>query len=84
MLDFYEPPDPYVPAAEWAVVNVSGQRFHINMKHIKEYHKGRNLLICNGSQFMNPDISGALPLESAIDSLDNFSSRVSKQDFVIP
>ena len=41
MLDFYEPPDPYVPAAEWAVVNVSGQRFHINMKHIKEYHKGR-------------------------------------------
>ena len=40
MLDFYEPPDPYVPAAEWAVVNVSGQRFHINMKHIKEYHKG--------------------------------------------
>ena len=60
MLDFYEPPDPYVPAAEWAVVNVSGQRFHINMKHIKEYHKGRNLLICNGSQLMNPDISGAL------------------------
>ena len=41
MLDFYEPPDPYVPAAEWAVVNVSGQRFHINMKHIKEYHKGK-------------------------------------------
>ena len=36
MLEYHEPPDPFVPAAEWAVVNVSGQRFQINMKHIKD------------------------------------------------
>ena len=59
MLDFYEPPDPYVPAAEWAVVNVSGQRFHINMKHIKEYHKGADTKFFFWSQVL----SGVTPLE---------------------
>ena len=43
MLEYHEPPDPFVPAAEWAVVNVSGQRFQINMKHIKEQHRGATL-----------------------------------------
>ncbi|CAG5113845.1 Oidioi.mRNA.OKI2018_I69.chr2.g7935.t1.cds [Oikopleura dioica] len=37
-LEFSELPDPFVPKDEWAVVNVSGQRFHINMDHVKLHH----------------------------------------------
>lgn len=37
-LEFAELPDPFVPKDEWAVVNVSGQRFHINMDHVKLHH----------------------------------------------
>lgn len=50
-LDFSELPDPFVPKDEWAVVNVSGQRFHINMEHVKLHHP-KTLLGSNGIQIL--------------------------------
>ena len=50
-LEFSELPDPFVPKDEWAVVNVSGQRFHINMEHVKLHHP-KTLLGSSGSQIL--------------------------------
>ena len=50
-LDFSELPDPFVPKDEWAVVNVSGQRFHINMEHVKLHHP-KTLLGSAGNQIL--------------------------------
>ena len=38
VLEYGDEPDQFVPKTEWAVVNVSGQRFHLNMDHIKRVH----------------------------------------------